>query len=170
LADQGNILPLKYDYPVSEPWNYFDCDCCSIVDCPPNIACDMCAFITLSHPDVSKELAFSYIDTLVGYFIPRARVALNLNDTDCDIVGLDELSIIDASVYPNPSASNFNITVPDEIIQTIKVYDMRGSLIKEVTEINVNQYTLKGEEFDSGIYILNISTKNNNVGQKIIIK
>ena len=193
LVNQGNIFPLQYKYPVSGPWNYWDQAYWSGEYCPfdssqDTLVCNMNTFALMEHPDMSKELAFAYIDTLVGFFIPRAMVAMDLleedyyceivvNDTTTEVIdttvvtdGLDEFSAIDASIAPNPSASDFNINVPEEIIQSIRVYDMNGALVKEIGNINQNQYVLKGEEFSLGIYILNINTKDNSVGQKIIVK
>jgi len=167
LAGQNHVFPMLRPYPHSAPWEWWDSDFWSQVPCPPNApeGCPNMDFLAkLSHPDMSEELASAYIDTIMGFFLPRANYALS------SIVGLEELSTINASISPNPSASNFNINVPEEIIQSIRVYDMTGSLVKEINGINANQYVLKGEEFNSGIYILNINTKDNSVGQKIVVE
>ena len=172
MAGQRHVFPLKYNYALSGPWEYWEPAIWTQVPCvigEDPAECNMHDDVALpGHPDMSKQLGLTYVDTLVEYFIPRAIIALDLNN-DCS-VGLDELSVINASISPNPSASDFNINVPEEIIQSIRVYDMNGALVKEIRGINDNQYVLKGEEFSTGIYILNINTKDNSVGQKIVVE
>ena len=76
------------------------------------------------------SVAHTYIDTIVGYFAPRACVALGLN---CDFSS-STIDLSDADVNlrfaPNPASDKVSFTTDsDSPIQSIKVYSLNGALV-----------------------------------------
>jgi CubicO group peptidase (beta-lactamase class C family) len=57
-------------------------------------------------------------------------------------------------VYPNPTNGFVHVDLPNHAIQTIKIYDLQGQLVKETTE---NQFTLSG--FANGTYFILAQTE-----------
>jgi len=70
------------------------------------------------------------------------------------------------SIYPNPADTALNILITDnQSIDSIELYTIRGKKIVSTTAKTINV-----SNFESGIYILKISTKNGQVTKRIIIQ
>lgn len=69
-------------------------------------------------------------------------------------------------VYPNPTKDFINIQL-DESINRITLYNSNGSVITEQNNINNHLSSINMENFDSGIYILVIETKNQVFTKKV---
>ncbi|MFO0323120.1 MAG: M43 family zinc metalloprotease [Bacteroidota bacterium] len=93
------------------------------------------------------------------------------------VVGLNELeNSMDLSIYPNPTHSsstiNFNLYTNEKI--KIKVIDILGRVIDETDKLilNENKTTYifnKNEQFERGIYFVNIEINTQSITKKIII-
>ncbi|MBL4702921.1 MAG: aryl-sulfate sulfotransferase, partial [Flavobacteriales bacterium] len=84
----------------------------------------------------------------------------------CNLVGLNEISIPNISIYPNPSAGVFNIQGLDlnndiEIL----VYDVFGKLI--LSAANTDTFTLQNKPV--GMYMANIMVNGKRVMTKMVI-
>jgi hypothetical protein len=110
--------------------------------------------------------AIYIIDELYNY-------ALTLNPATGFIPDCITLSISDVipttenqkliTVYPNPTNGLVHIEIPNQTIQSIKVYDLQGQLIKETTEC---QFDLSN--FSNGTYFIKAQTKQGNYTHKLI--
>lgn len=69
-------------------------------------------------------------------------------------VGLDELMLVDVSVYPNPSSGVFTIEASAEI-ETAYITDVSGKLIY-TESLNGNEATINAAQFANGTYFLSI--------------
>ena len=80
-------------------------------------------------------------------------------------VGLTENTTTEntITVYPNPTNGLVHIKIPNQFIQSIKVYDIQGQLIKETTE---NQFNLSNHS--NGTYFIKAQTKQGIYGFKLI--
>ncbi len=82
------------------------------------------------------------------------------------LVGI-ELSMMDMiEVYPNPVTDRLNIT-SESTIESVWVYDLLGSKLFEMSQINATHVELSTESWNSGIYIVNIT---DNQGRNSISK
>jgi D-alanyl-D-alanine carboxypeptidase len=72
-------------------------------------------------------------------------------------VGLTENTVEEKhiTVYPNPTNGLVHIEIPNQTIQSIKVYDLQGQLVKETTE---SQFALTN--FANGMYLIKAQTAN----------
>lgn len=76
------------------------------------------------------------------------------------------------SVYPNPASDQVNITLADETIQDVTVYDLKGNLVfaQKANERDLNIVTLEVGKLNSGAYILEINTKSGNIYHEKFVK
>jgi len=63
------------------------------------------------------------------------------------------------SVYPNPAGSVVNIVSEEKEIKMIRVFDANGKLIIE-QQVNANSFKLQTENWNSGIYIIEIGVED----------
>lgn len=91
-------------------------------------------------------------------------------------VGIDENNILDNSlmIYPNPSTNGkitMKFNLPQSMEIKVKVYNVLGSLVKDITfkGVHSGNYLLDLSFLGNGNYILNFSTPNETVGKKLTI-
>jgi len=82
-------------------------------------------------------------------------------------VGIKEGILSEIKVYPNPSNSSFTIQSPFE--GTYVIINELGQVIQQVQLNNSNNYTIKIEELNAGIYFVVGYNNNQTVKEKIII-
>ncbi len=92
-----------------------------------------------------------YIDTIVGYFAPRACLALDL----CSLSKTNEINSaeIGLSVAPVPAVDAILFQTTDEPIRSIYIYDLNGRLVKAHTNINNNVFRMERNSLINGLYI-----------------
>ncbi len=78
--------------------------------------------------------------------------------TQAGNLGTEELLSESISVYPNPTNDILNIEVADAQIQSLRIYDLNGALVKSIdhqndfTQVNVSH-------LENGIYLIEIGTE-----------
>ncbi|MEP7265782.1 MAG: ELWxxDGT repeat protein, partial [Bacteroidota bacterium] len=70
------------------------------------------------------------------------------------------------AVYPNPVADILNVTSQNKI-ESFKIYNSLGKLIS-VKTVNQQNFQINISQFNSGIYFLNVKTKNSNEVIKVV--
>ncbi len=76
-----------------------------------------------------------------------------------------ENEFINASIFPNPSNGEF--TVKCDKMTHILIYNVIGSLVKDI-ETNADNYVVKG--LKSGVYFVNIRNNDNNIIKKVVVR
>lgn len=109
------------------------------------------------NPDMSKEKALKYIDTILTFFAPRAFAALELGE----LTYVENLKIeTGLKIYPNLITNECMIqTDLDHPFEAIQVYDQQGRLMKRVDQIKTNRFTLDMNGMPSGLYFVRVNTK-----------
>ena len=94
----------------------------------------------------------AYIDTIIGYYAPRACVALGLG---CNFSSTNELNVVELglSVSPVPSADAVTFSTEKEPIRSIYIYDLNGRLVKAHTNIDNNVFRMERNSLVNGLYI-----------------
>lgn len=110
--------------------------------------------------------ARTYIDTVIGYFAPRACVALGLGCQFSSIKELDEASV-ELNVAPVPAADVVNITA-NELIREVYVYDLSGRVVKSNTAIDNYSFQVQRNNLNAGLYIAEIRFDKGFVKRKIV--
>jgi hypothetical protein len=112
-----------------------------------------------------------YIDSIVGYFAPRACVALKLN---CGFTtSTKELNDyqVNLSIAPNPASDVVRIQSDEEFpMSTISVMDITGKTIKVIKGINYNYYELRKEHLNNGMYLVKIDFEAGSITKKVIFE
>lgn len=71
------------------------------------------------------------------------------------------------SMYPNPSSGNVNFSLKNDTLNTIQIFDIRGSLILSEENISRNKATISIENLNSGMYFVKIISEK---GQSVVKK
>jgi len=100
-----------------------------------------------SYADISGEVKIYKDQTFSIVFL-----ANDINDLNSNV-----------SIYPNPTNGLFNVETTNEILK-IEIYNVSGQLIYEAKNVNIIDITNK----TSGLYFVNIVTKNGSVIEKLI--
>lgn len=101
-------------------------------------------------------------------------ICVSTDSMQCAVASVQELTLEDATVYPNPFTDKLMIKLKGVgAINEFSVYDMYGNKQKvDITEINYSNHTIINMErgdLKSGIYFLTIKYWDNRLFQKKII-
>ncbi|WP_379968051.1 T9SS type A sorting domain-containing protein [Epilithonimonas sp. UC225_85] len=108
----------------------------------------------------TNELNFEFDNYNSGYIVD------NIIIKDMDQLAVNDMSKIQINIFPNPTSDFINIK-SDEVINSIKIYDIKGSLIK--TENNSDKaFKIDISSFAKGNYIISIETKSGIETKKFI--
>jgi len=109
------------------------------------------AITTALNCNFNKNMALSYIDTIINYFAPRAVLALNLA-----VVGTNDINTsIEMQIAPNPAVDQTVITVPaNYLMKGLDVVDASGRVVRNVKGINSNTYSLDRANMPRGMYFI----------------
>ncbi|MBP6238242.1 MAG: T9SS type A sorting domain-containing protein [Saprospiraceae bacterium] len=114
--------------------------------------------------------ARKYIDTIVGYFAPRACVALGL---DCWMVNAKDLTDtkVNLKMAPNPATTEISITVSDETpIKSYAVFDISGRMVRNYNNVNSSVVTLKRETLQNGLYLVKMQFDGGTLTKKVVFE
>lgn len=122
-----------------------------------------------TNPDMSAEKARMFIDSLVGYYAPRACAALSLGCSvlDAPVLDADAFSL---QVSPNPAADFIRFETAKELIQEVYLYDINGRLVKAITDINTTNYTMNRNALANGVYIAQVRFEEGVMTRKVIFE
>jgi hypothetical protein len=124
----------------------------------------------LTNPNMSKASAMLYIDTIVGYMMPRLVKTMKLGD-NWQSVGVNELNADggSVSVYPNPAVEAVNIVSNESnaSISSVEVYDLTGTRIFALQNIASSTLLIDLDGFASGLYLTQVSLEN---GKTSVVK
>lgn len=97
--------------------------------------------------------AYGYLPVIVAYKIDVP--------TESD----QEIEQTDITLYPNPAHEKFTVSDNQKKLEKIEVYDVRGVLIKETTNNEVNV-----SAFSAGTYVVKIFISGNIVTKKLVVE
>lgn len=134
---------------------------------------NVCLTITVVDNNTSLTCTDTYcrmmgVDSLGNVVFKKGAASFTLNVIDPATVGLDESTLDDLRVYPNP-ANDFievNITQGDVDYTMISV---NGTVVKQ-GKLNANTTRVDISEINNGIYILNLSDGNSSTARRIIVQ
>lgn len=161
----------------SAPWEWWDAafwtqqehpNCQSVT--LPIEECNFHIVNSENNQDMSAVKGRIYIDTIVGYFAPRAFVALNLGEENCTVATQDllEETAINLTISPNPASTEMRFSIEgNEIIEKIEIYDLSGQLI-DYQVVNAPSFLFKKAFFSKGIFIAKVQFEKGVIAKKII--
>jgi hypothetical protein len=128
----------------SAPWTFWD---------PATNVNSDAGFQT--NPDMTREKAERYMDSIVAYVAPRLYTALELSVGTEDLLDPNEVNIV---MYPNPVLDEVFVSANKEyLIRTIDVYDVKGTLVSRREGINHHFTYYRVNELMPGQYVMKVS-------------
>ncbi len=100
--------------------------------------------------------------TYLACFTRNGETSFFNNMTSCTntTLSIDETRLSGINFYPNPVSNISTIYIPNRFnIDTIKIYDISGRLIKNI-DITTEAYLIHKTDFKSGIYIYQLFSKD----------
>ncbi len=97
---------------------------------------------------------------------PYYQSSSNLEDEGIIATSINDITINDLSIYPNPM-QNFTQISSDKLIESVKIYNIAGEKMQEATNLNTHEFRVDRKDLPNGTYIIEI---NGSIHQKLIIK
>lgn len=157
------------------PWDWWDADLWSQQphpNCPDGTPIEVCNFHVISginNPDMSAEKGRTYVDTIIGYMIPRAYIAFGLGDPS----STQEInaSQVGFKMFPNPASGAVHFIAEDNaMMKAVEIYDIQGRLVYSSNSLETNRFELSSSDFPSGIYITRVMFDEGVVTDRLIIQ
>ncbi len=140
-----------------EPWGWYDAN-------DPNIANGMTI-----NPYASKPRALMYIDTIMGYFCPRAADVLGLSVTTP--VSVDAPLAIDDNINLAPNPANEFVKVSSNFeIKEVVLFNITGKKVLSVNGNGNKTMVINRDELPGGFYLMNVSVGETIVTKKLVLK
>ena len=79
---------------------------------------------------------------------------------DTTIIGTNDFNNPKSSIVPNPASDKVQISLENDIINSIKIIDLKGSVLLSVENISTSARTLSLENLSGGIYLVRIMSEN----------
>jgi thiol-disulfide isomerase/thioredoxin len=93
----------------------------------------------------------------------------SITPKSCSAASLDQNALeANLSIYPNPVSELLNIQV--DYIQNVSIYDASGKTVFTNAYNNIDQIALNVSDFETGIYIVTVSTSNGVVTSRFVKK
>jgi len=83
-----------------------------------------------------------------------------------------------SSVYPNPvrTSANFDINVKEGETATLRVFNVRGQVVREFTDIRTGTHSIvwdkrdnSGREVGSGVYFYRLTSQSVDIVQRMVV-
>jgi len=97
---------------------------------------------------------------------PYYQSSSNLEDEGVISTSINFIANKDLEIYPNPML-DYTVIKSNKKIETIKLYNIAGELIRCLSNLNTNEYKLLRNELSKGTYILEINKSGH---QKLIVE
>jgi len=123
----------------------------------------------LTNPNMSKTKGMSYIDTIQRYIAPRIVNVLGLPGNTSSINKIAKA--VEMVVYPNPSEGDFSIrTENDNLIKSVKVYDVIGREVRNISAVNESNLTITRDGMNAGMYFVKVLTEKGEATRKLNLR
>lgn len=120
---------------------------------------------------MSADKARANLATCMDYILPRACVALDLPCRSLFTSSTEELLDDNlVGVTPNPANTEVLIQSTDSPFSEIVLSDLQGRMVRKISNLNTNNYSLDNLAGLSGMHILTIRFEEGMVAKKLIIE
>lgn len=156
------LYPVTGDNPLdSDPWNWWD----TTVIAPTNSRNGL-----LTNPNMSAAKARRYIDTIIGYYAPRAFAVLNLG-TFVNTPDLLQDHQVGFKMMPNPMSSQTqlqtNVRYP---MKSVTIYDLNGKVLRSMLKLNTNNLMIYRNELPQGAYFLQVKFDKGVIAKTMVVQ
>lgn len=124
-----------------------------------------------SNPDMSATKAKTYIDTIIGYFAPRACAVLDLPCSTVSTEPIVERNDVQLLVAPNPANEYVRFTSEaGKQILGVELYDINGRLLQQYNGINQTQFELHRNGLATGMYVAKVRFEDGITSERIMFE
>ncbi len=112
--------------------------------------------------------AMIYIDSIMGYWAPRACRVMNLG---CTVVSNNNISDQDVNLTmaPNPASEQINLTA-DMDITDVFIYDLQGRLVQAHAGVDAPYFQINRNNLSTGMYIAELKFAEGVLTKKIVFE
>lgn len=82
-------------------------------------------------------------------------------------VGIEQLDLSETNVYPNPTAGELTVTLPENTTANIQIFDAQGKLVAEKTNVTTNS-KLDITNVTPGVYMVRLISENANQTFRVV--
>jgi hypothetical protein len=141
----------------SAPWTFWD---------PATNVNSAAGFQT--NPDMTREKAERYMDSIVAYVAPRLYSALEISVGTEDLLDPNEVNMV---MFPNPVADEIFVTAnKDYLIRSIDVFDVKGTLLSHKEGINHHFTYYRVNDLAPGQYVMKVSFDQGVTARQFVVK
>ncbi len=165
--------------PEASPWEWWDPAVWGTIPHPScgTVAPPDCSFHVINlinNQSMSEEQGMTYVDSIIGYFTPRACVTLDL---DCDLEDFTStedilsISLSGLNISPNPAIEQVNISSAEGYaMKEIGIYDINGKLVQFYQGIDANSFNIQRNGLAPGMYLTKVRFEDGISTSKIMFK
>ncbi|MEL6864358.1 MAG: T9SS type A sorting domain-containing protein, partial [Bacteroidota bacterium] len=169
-----NIPTNQFNQEEGSPWDYWDEGIWSAIEHPscmgaPVSQCNFHTISLLSNAMMSDTRAKTYIDTIIGYFAPRAFEVLDLGDGSSTEELLDN-GAVKLNISPNPARELVRFATEEALIRSISIYDVNGRLVSEVASVDATQYFWYRNSLPTGMYVAKLKFDEGVISHKLMLE
>ena len=121
-----------------------------------------------SSPTASAERGRAYIDTIIGYYAPRAYLALGLDSVTTSVPSLNK-GDVGLNVSPNPSPEIVRIqTNTDYPMRTVRVIDLSGRTVAQFDRVNNSYFEFYHLDLPRGMYVMEVTFDEGRITERLV--
>jgi hypothetical protein len=125
----------------------------------------------LLNEGMSAEKARTNIDSIMGYFYPRAYITLDLaalvSSTD-EVISANEVQL---TLAPNPASADVILSSAEvSPMREVQLFDLNGRLLRSYSNIDNNYYYINRGDLPSGTYIVRVAFDEGIASKKLMLK
>jgi len=163
------LFPIISPIYFYDPWAWYDPSDPNIDNTTPGAS----GYGSRANPFNTPTVARTYVDTIMGYFNPRACVALDL--PCANLYTATEELVKDqsrAKLFPNPATDQFRLQTDhnQQPIIGLRIYDLVGKEIAVITNIREYMIDVKVPDLTPGIYLVNVVYEDGIQPLKVMIR
>lgn len=163
------LYPLNLSNPATQagPWEWWD---------PTNAVTKWGQTVVdnalATNPDMSKNKAMAYIDTIIGYSIPRVVRVFGLDNCPGTVGIAENNAKTTTKIFPNPTAESVQTSTAagQGTITEVFIYDNTGRLVKQVSNLRNQEYSLNVKDLPKGVYQMKVNTTMGESNHKLVIE
>jgi hypothetical protein len=120
---------------------------------------ESCNFGTMSAPE--RHITVAEEDLVVDL--------VSFGSCDHITTSVKDPQLPEVNIFPNPTTDYLNISMVDETIQSVQIFDLSGSLIDSRIFGQTPEARMSVQDIEQGIYFVRIQVQSGTVNSKLVI-
>lgn len=157
-----------WDFWSATYWSQFPHPSCPTGTFP---SCNFHTINSINNPNMSAMKARTYIDSIMGYFAPRACAVLDLPCSTVSTEPIVERDEVQLLVAPNPAQEyvRFTSEAGKQILE-VQLFDINGRLLQSHNNVNHTQFELHRNGLATGLYVAKVRFEDGITSERIMFE